>query len=442
MLAAGLLGTFVLALLALGSNVPRSELVPRSQLSTIPAGFSLNARTLVVDDYILHLTIGFPSDNVEALHSALLDVSDPSSPNYGQHLSKAEVARLASPRADSVKAITDWLGEQDLTPDSRSYSGDTLTLRVPAARANALLAANFTMYTHDTTSTTMIRTLSYSLPAYLHEHVAFVYPTTQFDAPVSPRSAVQLPAKLRRRRADSASAVPTSCASSINPHCLQALYNIPTMPATSPDNSLYVSGLGGESANPNDLQTFLAQFRPDIKHGSYASMSVDGSSDTGVPTDEGSCDTQYTVGLATNVSVTYAIAGNKSDGVTFSDLLNTAEVLLEMEDPPLVVTTSYVFDEPDWSNYESVQIAVTLCNYYAQLGLRGTSVIFASGDGGAVGGISDQNYGYTGSSRAPREAGKTRWMHWRKRRSPLSGHSPPQMAVFCPCTNGCVRECC
>lgn len=91
MLAAGLLVTLVLAPLALGRNVPRSDLVPRSQLPMIPSGFSLHPRALVLDDHVLHLTIGFPSDNVEALHAALLDVSDPSSPNYGRHLSKAKV---------------------------------------------------------------------------------------------------------------------------------------------------------------------------------------------------------------------------------------------------------------------------------------------------------------------------------------------------------------
>ncbi|PIL25326.1 hypothetical protein GSI_13215 [Ganoderma sinense ZZ0214-1] len=296
----------------------------------------------------------------------------------------------------SVKAVTDWLAGHGLSVESRSYSGETLTVRVPAACANAILAANFTAYMHDATNTTMIRTLSYSLPAYLYDHVSFVYPTTQFDAPVRLGAALELSLRQSRprapsRRADSASEVPASCASSITPRCLQALYGIPTMPATSSGNSLYVSGLGGTSANPNDLQTFLEQFRPDIKNGTYTSLSVAGSSDTGIPTNEGNCDTQYTVGLATNVSVTYAIAGSMSNGVTFGDLLNTVVYLLELDEPPLVVTTSYVFDEPVDS--ESIQVARTLCNYYAQLGLLGTSVIFASGDNGAVGGGSNQNNG-------------------------------------------------
>ena len=91
MLAAGLLVTLALSQLVLGRNVPRSELLPRSRLASIPLGFSLDARTLVLDDHTLHLTIGFPSNNADALHATLLDISDPSSPNYGQHLSKDEV---------------------------------------------------------------------------------------------------------------------------------------------------------------------------------------------------------------------------------------------------------------------------------------------------------------------------------------------------------------
>ncbi len=36
--------------------------------------------------------------------------------------------------------------------------------------------------------------------------------------------------------------------------CLQAMYNIPTTPAQASNNTLYVTGLGGDVANLNDLQ--------------------------------------------------------------------------------------------------------------------------------------------------------------------------------------------
>ncbi len=42
----------------------------------------------------IELTLGLPPSNVEGLHAALLDVSDPSSHNYGKYLSKSEVRGL------------------------------------------------------------------------------------------------------------------------------------------------------------------------------------------------------------------------------------------------------------------------------------------------------------------------------------------------------------
>ncbi len=75
--------------------------------------------------------------------------------------------------------MSDWLNKNGISPDSTSASGDMVTIQVPAEKANALLNANFTTYTHEASNTTMVRTLAYSLPSDLQEHVAFIYPTTQ-----------------------------------------------------------------------------------------------------------------------------------------------------------------------------------------------------------------------------------------------------------------------
>ena len=42
---------------------------------------------------LLRLTIGLPQNNITGLQKALLDVSDPDSPNYGHYWSQAEVRR-------------------------------------------------------------------------------------------------------------------------------------------------------------------------------------------------------------------------------------------------------------------------------------------------------------------------------------------------------------
>ena len=97
MLVAGLLFSSLIRLV-LGGAVPRSDLVPRSQLPSIPPGFSPSQLWVPGDD-VIRLTIGIPPNDASSLHAALLDVSDPSSSNYGRHLSRDEVRRLGSARS-------------------------------------------------------------------------------------------------------------------------------------------------------------------------------------------------------------------------------------------------------------------------------------------------------------------------------------------------------
>ena len=129
-------------------------------------------------------------------------------------------------------------------------------IQIPAAQANTLLNANFTTYVHEATNTTHVRTLAYSLPDDVSNHVAFIYPTTQFIPPANNKvqvKAIQPPAAVSKRSRSRRADIPAECAQVITPACLQAIYNIPATPATASGNSLGVSGFGGEVANPDDL---------------------------------------------------------------------------------------------------------------------------------------------------------------------------------------------
>ncbi|KAJ2968989.1 hypothetical protein NUW54_g13067 [Trametes sanguinea] len=103
-----------------------------------------------------------------------------------------------------------------------------------------------------------------------------------------------------------------------------------------------------------------------------------------------SLDIQYTVGVATNVPVTFITVGpNTNDGALdgFLDIITT---LTKQDNPPLVLTTSFGFDETPFAE-QAPELAETLCNAYAQLGARGTSILFASGDGGVSGSQADDS---------------------------------------------------
>lgn len=78
-----------------------------------------------------------------------------------------------------MEGIIGWLQDYGLTPDAISHSGDMVTVRMPLEKANTVLNASYSPYVHEATNTMMWRTLTYSVPAHIEEHLSFVYPTTQ-----------------------------------------------------------------------------------------------------------------------------------------------------------------------------------------------------------------------------------------------------------------------
>ncbi len=54
-----------------------------------------------------------------------------------------------------------------------------LRVHIPVQKANALLNANYTQYLHKNSNTSILATLSYSVPPDVKEHVSFIYPTDQ-----------------------------------------------------------------------------------------------------------------------------------------------------------------------------------------------------------------------------------------------------------------------
>ncbi|RDX41880.1 family S53 protease [Lentinus brumalis] len=325
----------------------------------------------------ISLTFGLPPTNIEGLHAALYDVSDPTSSNYGKYLTKAEVEAFVAPKAESVQAVTDWLSKHNIKSKVVSPSGDMLRINVPVSTANALLSANFTEFADKQTDTTLVRTLSFTIPEDVEQHVKFVFPTTQFIPPPNGNEAlfkvVQPPKSALTKKATP----PSECQTEIFPECLEDFYNIPSARATNPGNNLAVSQYLGEIATEADLNLFFQDFRPDVTPTpNFTVVSVDGGVTSGTGTLEASLDIQYTVGVATGVPTTLYSVGDAS-AFGFIDVAN---FLLSQEETPLVLSTSYGFNENSFSF--DVDLAESFCDAYAQLGARGTTVLFCSGDNG------------------------------------------------------------
>ncbi|KAI0309811.1 family S53 protease-like protein [Amylostereum chailletii] len=363
------------------------DMVVHEKRDAVPTGFvKLGAAPAA---QTLTLRLGLVQSDPAGLEERLMAVSTPSSAEYGQFLTQNQVSSFITPKQDTLDQVNAFLSANGIRATPISPAGDVLSMDVTVAQANALFAAEFDTFKHTATGKEAVRTLAYSIPASLKGHLDFVHPTITFPQNLQrqPLASIPLPkgvTPLRSTANLSSNAVPTSCESVVTPACVQAMYGIPTTPATQSSSGLGVSGFIDQFANQRDLEIFLLNFRPDMPDTTtFALQTLDGgenpqeADETGI---EANLDTQYTVGIATGVPVTFISVGDdqEDDVFGFMDIIN---FLLAEANPPHVLTTSYGSNE----NEISASVANNLCNAYMQLGARGTSILFSSGDGGVSG---------------------------------------------------------
>ncbi|KAF8340256.1 Pro-kumamolisin, activation domain-containing protein [Cantharellus anzutake] len=119
------------------------------------------------------LRFGLTQPYFHQIEFALLEISDPSSPRWTEHLSKEEV--------EDIILLESFLVSHgiDITGDAlqRTPASDWISLKTNIEIAEKLLDTTYSIYANHETRLTTIRTTSYSLPAHLHDHIDVVQPT-------------------------------------------------------------------------------------------------------------------------------------------------------------------------------------------------------------------------------------------------------------------------
>ncbi|KAJ7718292.1 subtilisin-like protein [Mycena maculata] len=355
-------------------------MVLHERRDVVPAGFVQTSAAPA--SQMLNLRINLVGNDLAGLESALNAAAAPTSASYGQWLSKEQVQAFASPSADTTAAVSQWLSSNGIESTSLSAAGDWISISVTASKANELLKADFSVFTHTKSGQESIRTLEYSIPASLQEHIQVITPTTSFTGP---RRAGPAFIQTEATVGPTPAATAAGCSSTITPTCLQSMYQIPLTPATNKTNEIGVAGFDDQFANMADLTQFLKAERPDISSAtSFTLTSVDSGTNSQTRSDAGveaDLDIQYTVGLATGVPVTFVSVGEKTKDGADDGFLDIITALIAETAPPQVLTTSYGFDT-EASLSEALTVA--MCTSYMQLTARGVSILFASGDGGVA----------------------------------------------------------
>ncbi|PFH47604.1 hypothetical protein AMATHDRAFT_151702 [Amanita thiersii Skay4041] len=394
------LSTLALAFAASGYALPRSTVNLLKETVHVPRGWTRHSSPS--PDHVIVLRIGLPQPNFPVLEKHLYEVSDPAHERYGQHLSKEEVDNLVAPHSDSIKAVDEWLASFGFGEESivRSPAKDWVTIRVPVSLAEEMLDTKYHVWKHDKSGDYLVRTTSYSLPETLHEHVDVIQPTTMFAQFKGAKSTLVWMDETetvevqhgKTRIVDPATglAVDPSCNTTITISCLQQMYNaVGYEPLADGGNSIGITGYLEQFANLQDLQTFYAEQRPDALNSSFEFISVKGGlndqnlSNAGA---EANLDVQFAFGLSFPTPGTfYSTAGRPPfmpDADTPTDTnepyTDWLDFILSHPNPPLSISTSYGDDEQTVPQ----SFAQRACNGFAQLGARGVSLMFSSGDGG------------------------------------------------------------
>ncbi|TBU27414.1 Pro-kumamolisin, activation domain-containing protein [Dichomitus squalens] len=298
----------------------------------------------------ISLRIALAQSDKDGLVDALYSVSNPKSAKYGQYLSKVEVEAFVAPSPATQDALNARLEDSGLNATSISPAGDWIGIDILVSKANSLFDADFATFEHQSSGKQVVRTLSYSLSEALQGDVDLVHPTINFLKPFD----VALPKTKRAfheivpKKRDEERDVTSTCGNGTIPACVHDLYQILATPATNKTNSLGVTGLFGNNAHYAFLEKFLQTYRPDMDPTTnFTVVGIDGgvNDQNGSSVSEGEADIQYTVGVATNVNVTYYFIGPDVDDDPTGGFIDEANLLLSLENPPLVLTTSYADSE-------------------------------------------------------------------------------------------------
>jgi tripeptidyl-peptidase-1 len=378
----------------------------------LPSGWKLHSRAPA--DHAIDLRIALRQSKVDELVKRLYEVSDPGHADYRKHLTKEQVEDLVKPEGASIDAVHSWLDAHgiDISSLGRSAAGDWLSVTVPVSIAEKMLDTTYNVYQHDSGSY-VVRAREYSLPRSLHDHIDLVQPTTYISSHHEKKSALKKRASTAHLEGpghefvedissfafSGQASVPASCGTTITPACLRALYNtVDYVPAATDKNVLGIAGYLNEYANKADLQTFFKKYRTDAVGRTFTTVTVNGGkddqSDPGV---EANLDIQYTEGISTPTPNVYWSTGGSPPFIPDSQTpTNTNEPYLDwlnfltnQTSIPQTITTSYGDDEQT----VPFDYAVRVCNTFAQLGARGISVLFSSGDFGVGGGSCKTNDG-------------------------------------------------
>ncbi|KAB5570820.1 Pro-kumamolisin [Coniochaeta sp. 2T2.1] len=388
------------------TQMPKAILLVWASISALAQGATLMSKiaalhpsvkflSLPEDDQVITLQVGIKMQNINLLNEKLKAVSSPNSPDYGKYLDVSDINKLFGPSDASHNAVMGWLKESGV--DAIADHGSYINFATTISKANEMLGSSFQAF--DVDGVKKIRTLEYSVPDEMTEHIDLVSPTTFFGRT---QAHAAVPAKghyppgfhyppgyYPRQNSNTT----LNCARLIEPGCLEKMYNYGGYRETADSGSRV--GFGSflnQSAIQADLTLYQKAYNLPLNN--FTVVLINGGEDHQDPTRdfvEANLDSQFMSAVVKTLPVTEFITAGKPPFVpnlnipdeasnTNEPYLEYYQALLNMtsDELPQVISNSYGDDEQTVPK----EYAIRVCNLIGMMGLRGITVLESSGDTG------------------------------------------------------------
>lgn len=370
-------------------------------------------------DSLVHVGIALTQQNVDTAELELHRVSDPSSPDFGQHWSPSRVMKWFSPPIESVSNVVQWLNQSGIPSAciTSSSGGSWLRFHASVSELENLLSTSYYTYTRSASDAVHLGCEEYSVPRRLAKHINFITPTVHPE--------VSDPKKVRKRTIfatpssstiDFSSANISQCQNVTTPDCLRGLYHLPNNTTINPhpESTIGMFEESWLSWLPGDLDSFFNYFAPSMIGERPKMVHIDGgywqnTTQGFIFNAEADLDLGYVMGLTTRTAIVYqtgdsfqpgslndalaaldslycnalnsSIDGVYPDTAPFPGVWNHTADCGTISPFPAVLMISYAWNEVSYPEaYLKRQ-----CLEFLKLGLQGVTIIVSAADCGAAG---------------------------------------------------------
>jgi subtilase family serine protease len=355
-------------------------------------------------DHLHEVIFSVKQQNLDQLDSVLMDVSDPQSPNYGNHWTVDQLRDFTihpQTRENLKNGLTSFHSSIQITHET--IHGEFIFATAPVSVWEEFFNCqfyNFQVQQHSKNAAetlVVVRTMEYSLPSHFLELTEAVFNTVQFpergvrshriqripNPAIDPQEKTEsVTTSSHLRSSESATKVkPTArdiIPGAVTPALINKVYNVETNKGSSSvSQGVYESK--NDALNPDDLTYFQYYFGlpPDEianKIGGHVSTSA--CANHGELCRESNLDVQYLMGIAQKVPTTYYYSANDKQNWLLTWILKVAD----LKTPVDVWSISYSGAEEHIELSIIRQFDITA----KKLGINGVTIVVAAGDDGAI----------------------------------------------------------